>query len=44
MLVMPGPGVLAVVVGAGLLARESYYVAVGLDALEVRLRRLWRKT
>jgi hypothetical protein len=44
MLVTPGPGVLAVVVGAGLLARESYYVAVGLDALEIRLRRLGKKT
>lgn len=48
-LVTPGPGVLMVVVGAGLLARESLLAARGMDWLELRIRgafeqggRLWR--
>jgi uncharacterized protein (TIGR02611 family) len=36
----PGPGWLVIFVGLGLLAQESLAIAKGLDALELRVRRL----
>ena len=36
----PGPGVLVMFVGAGMLAEESLLVAHALDAAEVKVRRL----
>jgi hypothetical protein len=39
-LAAPGPGVLVLLVGAGLIAQESFHVARALDWLEVRLRKL----
>jgi hypothetical protein len=39
----PGPGLLVIAVGAGILARESAGVARGLDWLEVNLRRGWTR-
>lgn len=39
-LVAPGPGMLMVALGAGLIARESITVARALDWLELRLRAL----
>jgi hypothetical protein len=39
----PGPGMLIVALGAGLIARESERLAHALDRLEVFLRRKWRE-
>ena len=43
MLVVPGPGLLAVGLGGGLIAREFRWAAVGLDWAEVLLRWLLRE-
>lgn len=40
MMFAPGPGMLVLLIGAGLLAEESERVARWLDALEVLLRRV----
>ena len=42
MLFIPGPGVLAMLAGAALLAERSFLVARALDWLEVKLRRVAR--
>jgi uncharacterized protein (TIGR02611 family) len=39
----PGPGMLIVALGAGLIARESERLANALDRFEVFLRRKWRE-
>ena len=51
MLPAPGPGLLIMIIGAALIAEESYAAAVALDSFEVRLRRvlgwlgrLWQRT
>ena len=48
---MPGPGLLVLLLGAGLIAEQSYVAARALDKAEVRARRLgasalrsWRRT
>ena len=41
-LVLPGPGIPPLILGAALIAGESLTVARGLDAVELRLRR-WRE-
>jgi hypothetical protein len=38
LMVIPGPGIPVVAVGAGLIARESSHVAKALDWLELRIR------
>lgn len=43
MLVTPGPGILALIVGAGFLAEESLWLARLLDGAEVRIRGLFRR-
>jgi putative transmembrane protein PGPGW len=43
LLVVPGPGSLVIVLGAALLAEESKRVARGLDEMEVKVRRLFRR-
>ena len=43
LLVLPGPGLLVGAIGAALLARESKIVARGLDWLDLRVTRLWRR-
>ena len=43
MLVAPGPGIAAVVVGLGLIAGESLVVSRAMDWTELRLRRLYRR-
>ena len=40
MLALPGPGWLTILLGAGLLARESILAARGLDWLELKTRQL----
>lgn len=40
MLVAPGPGLLAIFIGAGLIAQESLFAARTLDWTELRLRKL----
>lgn len=37
-LVVPGPGLLFIAVGAALLGREFHFMAVALDKLELRIR------
>ena len=51
LLFLPGPGLLVVLLGAGLIAEQSYNAARALDKAEVRARRLgaaalraWRRT
>ena len=39
MLVLPGPGMLALLLGAGLIAEESLFAARGFDRAELSLRR-----
>jgi uncharacterized protein (TIGR02611 family) len=39
----PGPGMLIVALGAGIIARESEKLANALDRFEVVLRRKWRE-
>ena len=39
----PGPGMLIVALGAGMIARESEKLANALDRFEVYLRRKWRE-
>jgi putative transmembrane protein PGPGW len=39
LLVAPGPGFLVALVGAGMMAEESYGVAWLLDCIEIKLRR-----
>lgn len=39
----PGPGMLIVALGAGIIARESERLANALDRFEVFLRRKWRE-
>jgi hypothetical protein len=39
-LLVPGPGILVLFVGAGLLAEQSLITARALDWTEIRLRRL----
>lgn len=43
MLVAPGPGLLAMLAGASLIAQESRILATRLDRAELRLRRYWTK-
>jgi len=43
LLVLPGPGLLIGAIGAALLAGESKIVARGLDWLDLRVTRLWRR-
>ncbi|HEY0233384.1 MAG TPA: PGPGW domain-containing protein [Dokdonella sp.] len=46
MIVLPGPGLLAIVFGAGLVAEESLFAARMLDRVERALRRrldCWRR-
>lgn len=44
LLVIPGPGSVLMVVGAAMLAEESARVARALDAGEMRVRRLLRRS
>lgn len=39
-LVAPGPGLLVVFIGAGLIAQESFFAARALDWTEIRIRKL----
>ncbi len=41
-LAVPGPGLLIMLLGAVLIAREFRFAAVALDALEIRGRRVWQ--
>ena len=41
LLPLPGPGLIVMLIGAALMAEESYFAAWALDWVEVRLRRLW---
>jgi hypothetical protein len=41
LMVIPGPGLPFLFIGAGLVATESLWVARGMDWLEVRLRAVW---
>jgi hypothetical protein len=43
LLVVPGPGSVLIVLGAALLAEESPRIARGLDWMEMRIRRLFRR-
>ena len=43
MLVLPGPGLLVMVIGLGILAEESLILARWLDRLELWLSGLWRR-
>src|SRR4051812_20711381 len=43
LLVLPGPGLLLLAVGAFMLAEQSKAAARALDRTELRLRRLWRR-
>jgi uncharacterized membrane protein HdeD (DUF308 family) len=43
MLVAPGPGILILLIGAGLMAQQSVAVARLLDRAELRLRRWWQR-
>jgi hypothetical protein len=43
MLVAPGPGILILLIGGGLMAQESAAVARVLDRAEVRIRRRLRR-
>ncbi len=42
LLVIPGPGLLVIAFGGGLVAQEFHWMAVALDWLELRLRELFR--
>jgi uncharacterized protein (TIGR02611 family) len=44
LLFIPGPGILIIFIGAGMMAEESLFMARLLDGVEVRLRRLYEKT
>jgi hypothetical protein len=43
LLFVPGPGLLLIAFGAGLLAQESLWLAKRLDRIELLLRRLYRR-
>lgn len=43
MLVIPGPGLLAMIIGLGFFAEESLWLAKLLDAMELWLRRTWTR-
>jgi hypothetical protein len=43
MLVIPGPGLLVMIVGLGFFAEESLWLARWLDAMELWLRRTWAR-
>lgn len=43
LLVLPGPGILLIVIGLALIARESLIVARALDSVEISMRRSWKK-
>lgn len=43
MLVLPGPGLLVMIIGLGFFAEESLWLAKVLDACEVWLRRTWQR-
>lgn len=43
MLVLPGPGLLALAMAGGLFASESLVIARALDRIEVSGRRAWRR-
>jgi len=43
MLVLPGPGVLVIIIGLGFFAEESLWLAKWLDAWELWLRRAWAR-
>lgn len=43
LLVVPGPGILFLAVGAAILARESMAIAKLLDWMELRIRRILRR-
>lgn len=42
LLVLPGPGILLIIVGLTLIAQESQTVARALDGLEVAARKSWK--
>lgn len=42
LMVIPGPGLPLLFLGAGFVATESLWVARAMDRLEVRLRAVWR--
>jgi len=43
MLVLPGPGILALAVAGGFFASESLRIARGMDWIEVVARKMWRR-
>lgn len=42
-LVVPGPGLVGIAIGLALLARESLFIAKGMDRAEVKGRELWSR-
>lgn len=43
MLVLPGPGILVLIIAASLIAGESWMAARALDRVDLFLTRLWRR-